>query len=153
MKNSQCAIHSVQSPIPQTALLPRTKIPFSLRPVNAKEFSDRLWDFAVEIARLVEALPDGRVGRHVAAQLLRCGTSAAPNYDEGCDAESRKDFAHKLGIAAKEMRETSGWLGFAHKMSLVPAPQISPLLAESIELRKMLGRSLITVRGRIDRAR
>ncbi|HXJ56571.1 MAG TPA: four helix bundle protein [Verrucomicrobiae bacterium] len=49
-----------------------------------------------------------------------CRTSSAPNYDEACDAESRRDFAHKLGIAAKEMRETSGWLRFLIKVRLVP---------------------------------
>src|SRR5262249_52219802 len=76
--------------------------------VNAKEFSERLWDLAAEVARLVESIPDTRVGRHVAGQLIRCGTSSAPNYDEACDAESRRDFAHKLALAAKEMRETSG---------------------------------------------
>ena len=92
-------------------------------PVNAKEFSERLWDFAADVARIVESIPDTRVGRHVAGQLIRSGTSSAPNYDEACDAESRKDFAHKLAIAAKEMRESSGWLRFLIKLKLLrPMP-------------------------------
>ena len=118
--------------------------------MNAKDFSARLWDFAVGVARIVESIPDTRVGRHVAGQLVRCGTSSAPNYDKACDAESRKDFAHKLGIAAKEMRETSGWLRFVIKLGLVSVEQAGPLLDESIELRRMLGRSLKTLRSRPD---
>src|SRR5580765_8474397 len=118
--------------------------------MNAKEFSERMWDFAVRVARTAELLPETRVGRHVAGQLVRCGTASAPNYDEACDAESRKDFAHKLGIASKEMRETSGWLLFIVKFGLLPASQITPLLDEAMQLRRMLGRSLKTLGTRSD---
>jgi four helix bundle protein len=74
--------------------------------VNAEEFSERLWDFAADVASIVESIPDTRVGRHVAGQLIRSGTSSAPNYDEACDAESRKEFAHKLAIAGKQRLAT-----------------------------------------------
>src|SRR6266568_5134346 len=84
------------------------------------ELSERLWDFAARIGKVVDALPDTRLGRHVAGQLVRCGTASAPNYDEGCAAESRADFVHKLGIALKEMRESSGWLGFTVRSKLLP---------------------------------
>ena len=57
--------------------------------MKPKEFSNRLWDFAARIGKVVDALPDTRLGRHVAGQLVRCGTSSAPNYDEGCAAENR----------------------------------------------------------------
>ena len=76
------------------------------------ELSERLWRFAGRVGKLVDALPETRLGRHVARQLVRCGTSAPPNYDEGCAAESRADFVHKLGVALKELRETRGWLRF-----------------------------------------
>ena len=56
------------------------------------------------------------------------------------------------GIAAKEMRETSGWPRFLIKVRLVPTTQVDPLLEESIELRKMLGRSLKTLATRADLA-
>ena len=44
------------------------------------------------------------------AQLIRSGTSAAPNYEEGCAAESRADFVHKLSICLKELRESQFWI-------------------------------------------
>lgn len=84
------------------------------------ELSERLWNFAARVGKVVDALPDTRLGRHIAGQLVRCGTSSAPNYDEGCAAESRSDFIHKLSIALKEMRESRGWLRFIPKAELLP---------------------------------
>ena len=72
---------------------------------RGEDLEDRLLDFAARVGKLVEALPDTRLGRHVAGQLVRSGTSPAPNYAEACAAESKKDFIHKLGIALKELCE------------------------------------------------
>ena len=114
------------------------------------EFSNRLWDFAARIGKVVEALPDSRLGRHVAGQLVRCGTSSAPNYDEGCAAESRDDFAHKLSIATKEMRETLGWLGFSVKAQLLVRKRVIPLIDECEQLLRMLSKSVVTAKRRPD---
>jgi four helix bundle protein len=58
------------------------------------DLAERLLDFAVRIINVVEALPNTLAGNHIAGQLLRCGTSPAPNYGEAQSAESRKDFIH-----------------------------------------------------------
>jgi len=100
------------------------------------------------VGKVVDALPDTRLGRHVAGQLVRCGTSAPPNYDEGCAAESRADFIHKLGISLKELKETTGWLRFITIAHLLREKQIIPLRAESQELSKILGRSIVTARSK-----
>ena len=65
------------------------------------ELLERLLEFAARIGKVADALPESRLGRHVAGQLVRCGTSLAPNYAETGGAESRKDFVHKLRIALK----------------------------------------------------
>jgi four helix bundle protein len=116
--------------------------------MTADEFSDRLWDFAVQVAEVVERVPDTRVGRHVAGQLVRCGTGSPPNYDEACVAESRRDFAHKLGIATKEMRETRGWLRFIVKTKMQPASVMAPLIDECQQLLRMLASSVHTAKRR-----
>jgi four helix bundle protein len=64
--------------------------------MNQQELSERLWNFAARVGKVVDALPDSRLGRHVAGQLVRSGTSAPPNYDESGAAENRADFVHKL---------------------------------------------------------
>jgi four helix bundle protein len=100
------------------------------------------------VGLVVDALPDTRMGRHVAGQLVRCGTSSPPNYDEGCAAESRADFLHKLGVSFKEMRETRGWLRFIIKTKLLPKERTTLLLVECEELGKILASSLATAKGK-----
>lgn len=96
--------------------------------MNSDELSERLWKFAAPVGKAVDALPDTRLGRHVAGQLVRCGTAAGPNYGEGCAAESRADFAHQLSIALKELNETCGWLRFIVIAELLPIKRINGLL-------------------------
>ena len=116
--------------------------------MNSDELSQRLWHFAARVGKVVDALPDTRLGRHVSGQLVRCGTAAPPNYDEGCAAESRKDFAHKLSIALKELKETRGWLRFIVIAELLKAKRIAPLLDENEQLIRIIGRSISTSKRR-----
>jgi four helix bundle protein len=112
--------------------------------MTPEELCDRLWDHAVRVGNVVDALPNRRLGRHVAGQLVRCGTAAGPNYEEGCAAESRDDFIHKLRISLKEMRETLYWLRFIVRAKLLPDVRLQPLLNESDELCKIIGASVTT---------
>jgi len=112
------------------------------------ELSDRLWHFAARIAKVVDALPETSSGRHVAGQLIRCGTSAPPNYDEGRVAESRADFAHKINIALKELVETEGWLKFIVIAELLPEKRVSPVQDECSQLCRILNSSVATAKGR-----
>jgi four helix bundle protein len=50
--------------------------------VAADAFQERLVLFAVKIIDLVTHLPKTTAGRHVGGQVLRSGTSPAPNYAE-----------------------------------------------------------------------
>jgi four helix bundle protein len=70
------------------------------------DLADRLIDFTIRAFNVVEALPETRVGRHVSSQLVRSGSSPAPNYGKACAAESRRDFIHKMKVCFKELRET-----------------------------------------------
>jgi four helix bundle protein len=117
------------------------------------ELSDRLWRFAARVGKAVDSLPETRLGRHVAGQLVRCGTSGPPNYDEGCAAESRADFVHKLAIALKELRETRGWLRFVVISELVPGKRVRPLLQECEELSNIIARSLLTAKSSLPPSR
>jgi four helix bundle protein len=74
--------------------------------MTSDELAERLINLAARVGKVVDALPNTRMGRHVGGQLGRSGTSPAPNYEEACTAESRADFAHKLSICLKELRES-----------------------------------------------
>ncbi len=83
------------------------------------DLEDRLIDFAVRIIRIAESLPKTRIWKHIAGQIVRCGTSPAPNYGEAQGAESRADFVHKVKICLKELRETRVWLLMIVKAGLI----------------------------------
>ncbi|QEC75510.1 four helix bundle protein [Mucilaginibacter ginsenosidivorax] len=70
------------------------------------DLEERLIDFAVLIADIVEALPNTRLGNYIAGQLVRSGCSPALNYGEAQSAESRNDFIHKMKVILKELRES-----------------------------------------------
>jgi four helix bundle protein len=110
------------------------------------ELEERLIDFAVRIGRVVDALPRSRLGQHVAGQLVRSGTSPAPNYAEGCAAESRRDFIHKLSISLKELRETLIWLRIIQKAELLPSARLDDLLDETDQLCRIIAASILTAR-------
>lgn len=95
---------------------------------------ERLIDFAVTIVSVVESLPNSKAGNHIANQLIRSGTSPAPNYGEAQSAESRKDFVHKMKIALKELRETMIWLKIIARKPLGPCREIPAAIAECNEL-------------------
>jgi len=116
--------------------------------MNHEELSARLWRFAARVGKVVDALPDTRLGRHVPGQLVRCGTSAPPNYDEGSAAESKPDFAHKLNVALKELVETRGWLRFVIIAELLPVKRIEAVLDECDQLCRILGKSVATAKGK-----
>lgn len=114
--------------------------------MKSGELSERLLDFAARVGKVVDALPETRLGKHVAGQLVRCGTSAAPNYEEGCAAESRADFIHKLSVSLKELRESQVWIRLIIKTNLLPGDRLSDLLEESDQLRKIIAKSVVTAR-------
>jgi four helix bundle protein len=94
----------------------------------------RLIDFAATIIGIVETLPGTKAGNHIANQLIRSGTSPAPNYGEAQSAESRKDFIHKLKISLKELRETLIWLKIIARKGMVADGQIQAAVTECNEL-------------------
>lgn len=99
------------------------------------DLEERLIDFAVRIIQVAESLPNTKIGNHIAGQLIRCGTSPAPNYGEAQDAESRGDFIHKMKVSLKELRETKIWLLMIVKAQLIePTSKLDPLIDENNQL-------------------
>jgi len=121
---------------------------------NQKKFDlqERLIDYAVRIIKVSEQLPDTKAGKHVSSQILRSGTSSAPNYGEAQSAESRADFIYKLKIALKELREIEVWLKIIIKAKLNSTfTKLSPLLQETDELISILFKSIDTAKKKNER--
>ena len=100
----------------------------------ADELEERLINFAVRIIKLSASLPRTAAGKHIAGQILRSGTSPAPNYGEARGAESRPDFIHKIRVVLKELNETSVWLRIIERSRLVKAESFIDIVQENRDL-------------------
>ena len=112
------------------------------------DIQERLIDFAVSNIQLTTKLPKSSAGKHIAGQILRSGTSPAPNYAEARSAESLKDFIHKLKIALKELNETAVWLQIIIRSQMLPIEECIDLQKECDELCRIIGSSVKTSQSR-----
>ena len=114
----------------------------------ADKLEERLIDFAVRIIRLSANLPRTLAGKHIAGQILRSGTSPAPNYAEARGAESQADFVHKLRIVLKELNETAVWLQILKRSCLTKTELLASIIEENRQLSRIFTASLKTTRNR-----
>ncbi len=112
------------------------------------QLSDRLLNFAVEIIKITDALPNTVAGKHVGGQLVRAGTSCGSNYEEACGAESRLDFAHKMSIVLKELKESRFWLKLIRRTRMLIPEQTNPIINECEQLCAIVAKSIITAKKR-----
>jgi four helix bundle protein len=110
------------------------------------DIEDRLIEFAVRIIKLCNKLPGNVVGKHISRQLVRSGTSPAPNYAEARGAESQKDFVHKLKVVLKELNESRVWLKMVVHAELVESFKLEALSIECNELCRVIGASIQTAK-------
>jgi four helix bundle protein len=111
------------------------------------DLEERLLEFASAVIDLSEKLPNTRAGNHIAAQILRSGTSPYPNHGEAEDAESCDDFIHKLKICLKELRETLRWARLVHRKAYAKNdPTLVIVLGEADELIRIFYSSIQTAR-------
>lgn len=81
---------------------------------------ERTAKFGEEIIKFSKQITINSVTQRIVPQLVAAGTSIGANYAEADDAESGKDFKHKVGICKKEARETKHWL----RMIAVAVPEL-----------------------------
>jgi four helix bundle protein len=109
------------------------------------DLENRLLEYSAKIIKIVEELPQSRVGNHVAGQLLRAGTSPYANHGEAQSAESSNDFIHKMRICLKELRESMRWLRLILRIQLVKGHErLTEMVQETEELIKIFVVSIRT---------
>jgi four helix bundle protein len=74
------------------------------------DLRERTARFGESVINFVRRIPLNAITSSVINQLVRAATSVGANYCEADDAESRKDFRHKISICLKEAKETLHWL-------------------------------------------
>ncbi len=73
------------------------------------DLEERTAKFGIAVIDFCRTIGENSITRPLIVQLVRAGTSVGANYCEANDAESKKDFVHKIGICKKESRESMHW--------------------------------------------
>ncbi len=105
----------------------------------------RLVEFAGRILDLTESLPKKATAKHLGGQIMRSGTAPALNYGEARGAESKDDFAHKMKVCLKELRETSICLAIIENRKWFSEDKLKPLLDECNQLISIFVASIKTL--------
>ena len=117
------------------------------------DIEERLIDFAVRIINVCDKLELSQTSaKHIRNQLVRSGTSPAPNYGEARSAESAKDFIHKLKIVLKELNETQIWLKIIVRAELVKESLLENLLDECNQLCRIISSSIMTSKKKMNKS-
>jgi len=111
------------------------------------EFLDKCIAFSVKINKLRKYLREEQHEYNNSDQIQRSGTSIGANYSEACDAESKADFIHKLGIAQKEANETIYWLKVLYGSELITKTQYDELIYDVSELYRIITACIKTAKN------
>ena len=98
------------------------------------DLEERTARFGEEIIKFAKNIPKNMVTNPLIGQLIDAGTSVGANYCEADNAESKRDFSHKIGICKKESRETKHWL----RMIMTACPDLKDEAAKHWQEAKEL---------------
>jgi four helix bundle protein len=101
---------------------------------RAFDLEQRTAKFGEAAIAFAKRIPVAPVTTPIITQLVAAATSVGANYSEADDAESRKDFRHKIAICKKEARESKHWLRMVAAAAPNLAQEARALWAEAKEL-------------------
>jgi four helix bundle protein len=110
---------------------------------------DKSFAFAIRVVRLYKYLVETKREFVLSKQLLRSGTAVGALVREAQNAESSKDFIHKLGISQKECDETIYWLELLKETDYLTDTEFESIHNEAIELLKMIRSAIITLKKKL----
>ncbi|KKQ92179.1 MAG: hypothetical protein UT17_C0003G0202 [Candidatus Woesebacteria bacterium GW2011_GWB1_39_10] len=108
----------------------------------------RSYHFSLSIINFVSNFPSKRVYWIISDQLLRAALSVGANIIEAKASSSKKDFINYFQISLKSANETEYWLSLLKDSNLVDSSKVVDLTREIKEIGKMLGSSLLTMKGK-----
>lgn len=108
---------------------------------------DKKFSFAVRMVHLYKYLSSNKKEYVLSKQLLRSGTSVGANVREVINAQSKKDFIHKLSIAQKECDETIYWLELLNETKYINISEFENSESEATELPKIIKSIIIATKN------
>lgn len=105
---------------------------------KAYDLEERTAVFGENIIDLMKKIPKDLINQRLIPQLVASGGSLGANYCEANEAESKKDFQHKIGICKKETKETKHWLRLLARANPDFSEEFRKLWQEAQELNLIL---------------
>ncbi|MCX6812751.1 MAG: four helix bundle protein [Candidatus Berkelbacteria bacterium] len=116
---------------------------------NQRNAKKRSYDFAVLIIKFIDNLDTRNLTNQIIAkQLIRCSTSIGANIIEAQAGSSKKDFTNFFGHALKSANETLFWLNLLSDTRQIHSVDFYKIQTEAVEIAKILGASILTLRGK-----
>jgi four helix bundle protein len=103
------------------------------------ELEERTARFGEAVIAFAKQLSQSPVMLPLISQIVRSATSVGANYCEADDAESKRDFRHKIGLCRKESRETKHWLLMIAAAEPATKQEARVLWQEAKELNLIFG--------------
>ena len=98
------------------------------------DLEERTAKFGEDVIDFVKTIEKTAVNSRIINQLVGSAGSFGANYCEATEAESKKDFIHKIGICRKEIKETMHWLRLLARSNLERKEEIRKLWKEAREM-------------------
>jgi len=114
--------------------------------MDKKDLKERTKRFALEVIKIVEKLPKGRIPDILGRQLLKAGTSVGANYRASCRGKSTADFISKMGTVEEEADESIYWMELLIEAGLLHKDDLIHLLDEANQILAISISSIITAR-------
>lgn len=113
------------------------------------ELKCRAYQFSLNTIQFISGLPSKKTFWVIGDQLLRAATSIGANIVEAQSASSKRECGRFYDIVLKSANETKYWLCLLRDAKILKDTQtVEELLQEVTEVSKILGSSLITLRGK-----
>lgn len=99
-----------------------------------EKLENRLLEFSKKVHDLIKKLPKDRINQEYSDQLNRSSCSIGANYIEANEAESRRDFFHRIKICRKESKESGYWLTLIQHSIPTLSSEIAPWFRKQLNM-------------------
>lgn len=113
-----------------------------------ENFIKRLIRFSIKILKFCEKMRQKRILWSIIDQLIRSATSIGANVVEAKASSSKRDYLRFFEIALKSANETKYWLILIKESVPEFKGETEELLMEADEISKVIGASVLTLKGK-----
>ena len=102
--------------------------------------------FSIRVVKLHDYLTREKKEYVMSKQVIRSGTNPGAMVREAFNAESDRDFIHKLKIGQKEAAEAIYWLKLLFETEYLNKKEFESIHTDAVEVLKLLKSSIMTKR-------